>query len=401
MTENQRPYQVMYSKTHNRPISLAVAALAKLAGIVYCVGLSVSCKEYVPKDCPDIIRKNMEGIYPKPVFCKDKCGFKPTDENIDVSLIIPAYNAERFINCCIDSILEQRTACSTEIIVVNDNSSDRTLCCLEKYCGCGNVKIIDFKNGGSAASARNEGLKYASGKYVMFADSDDMLLPDSVETLLRAAVETDADIVQGGWQYMTLDGTRGIRIQYAKMTYAGRNASGRFELPGMPWGKIYKRELFRDIRFPKNYSCFEDAVIHFLVFRNAVKVASITENIYLWRKNPSGITATSQNAAKALQSYWIVEDMLETDALLSLPHDNMFAQCMIGQLSNFCYVNVAKAEKSIQKNIFAMCCRLYEKYLDDFDYRAMPYAIRLGAKALKKRRFDLWVIQGKYYQLIR
>lgn len=401
MIENQRPYQVMYSKTHNRSISLAVAFGAKLAGIAYCAGLSVFDKEYAPGDRTDIIKKNLERIYQKPAFDEGKYVFKPTDESIDVSLIIPAYNAEHFINCCIDSILEQRTAYSTEIIVVNDNSSDRTLCCLEKYRRHSNVKIIDFKNGGSAASARNEGLKYATGKYVMFADSDDMLLPGSVEALLKEALETDSDIVQGGWQYMSTDGTRGERVRYAEMIYAGENANDRFELPGMPWGKVYKRELFKNICFPRNYTCFEDAVIHFLVFRKAVKVASITENIYLWRKNPAGITATSQSMAKALQSYWIVEDMLETDAMLSLPHNDMFAQCMIGQLSNFCYVNVAKMDKTIQKNIFALCCGLYESYLNDFDYRKMPYAVSLGAKALKKRRFDLWVIQGKYYQLIR
>lgn len=401
MTENQRPYQYMYSKTHNRPLSLAVGLSAKLVGIGCCALLSAFGGEYVGCECVDTVRSEIEKIYPKPAFARCDYVLKPTDESVDVSVIVPAYNAERFICGCVDSILEQRTNYSVQVIVVNDNSSDGTLSRLEKYRGCGNVKIIDLRNGGSAASARNEGLKHASGKYVMFADSDDMLLPNAVETLLREAFETDTDIVQGGWQYMTADGAHGDRVHYARMIYSGKNASGRFELPGMPWGKIYKRELFEKICFPQNYTCFEDAVIHFLIFRKADKVAAVTENIYLWRKNPAGITFTSQSTAKALQSYWIVEDMLETDAILDLPHDDIFAQCMIGQLSNFCYANVAGMEKTIQKNVFAMCCVLYEKYLHGFDCGAMPYALRLGAKALRDKRFDLWATQGKYYQLIR
>ena len=127
------------------------------------------------------------------------------------------------------------------------------------------------------------------------------------ETLLEAAQRLDADVVQGGWQYLYTDGTRGPVQRYPAAVYAGAAAPERFELPGMPWGKVYRRKLFAQVRFPAYYTCFEDAIIHFLVFRLAKTVASVPEMVYLWRKNPKGLTATSQHRPAAVQSYWIME----------------------------------------------------------------------------------------------
>ena len=122
----------------------------------------------------------------------------------------------------------------------------------------------------------------------MFVDSDDLLLPGAIRTLLEAAQRLDADVVQGSWQYLYTDGTRGPVQRYPAAVYTGAAAPERFELPGMPWGKVYRRELFAQVRFPAYYTCFEDAIIHFLVFRLAKTVASVPEMVYLWREKPQG-----------------------------------------------------------------------------------------------------------------
>lgn len=401
MIKNQRPYQFVFSKTNNENVSLFVAACAKFAGACIQTGVSFFGKEYI--DFNDICdkRKQMEDMYPKPKTDKMIQQLLPIDENIDISIIIPIYNAEKYITDCMESILNQQTEYSFEIIAVNDNSTDCTMERLEKYKQYENVHIVDFKHGGSAAKARNEGLLHSIGKNIMFVDSDDILPSGAVEMLMHNMNKHSADVVQGGWNYIDENGIPGLFQQYETMMYTEKNAAARFDLPGTPWGKIYKRELFEKIRFPSEYTCFEDAIIHFLVFRKAERVMSIKENVYCWRKNPNGITQTSQNRVKALQSYWIAEEMLEWDKILNLPHDIMYAMCVIGQLSNFCYVNVSGLEKDVQKNIFTLCCELYEKTLADFGCEDMPYAIRKGAEALKTKRFDLWIKQGKLYQLIR
>ena len=81
----------------------------------------------------------------------------------------------------------------------------------------------------SAAAARNEGLRHAVGRWLMFVDSDDLLLPGAIRTLLEAAQRLDADVVQGGWQYLYTDGTRGPVQRYPAAVYTGAAAPERFE----------------------------------------------------------------------------------------------------------------------------------------------------------------------------
>lgn len=130
----------------------------------------------------------------------------------------------------------------------------------------------------------------------MFVDSDDLLLPGAIRTLLEAAQRLDADVVQGGWQYLYTDGGCGPVQRYPAAVYTGAAAPERFELPGMPWGKIYRRELFAQIRFPAYYTCFEDAIIHFLVFRQAKSVASVPRWSICGAKTPRGLLRTVSTA---------------------------------------------------------------------------------------------------------
>lgn len=82
-------------------------------------------------------------------------------------------------------------------------------------------------------------------------------------------------------------------------------------------------------------------MIHFWVFPRAKCIASTKSVVYLWRKNTMGLTATSQNTAKALQAYWVAEEMLDGAVRLGLPQDALFACNLILQLANYCYVCVA------------------------------------------------------------
>ena len=218
------------------------------------------------------------------------------------------------------------------------------------------------------------------------------------ETLLEAAQRLDADVVQGGWQYLYTDGTHGPVQRYPAAVYAGAAAPERFELPGMPWGKVYRRELFAQVRFPAYYTCFEDAIIHFLVFRLAKTVASVPEMVYLWRKNPKGLTATSQHRPAAVQSYWIMEQLAVQDAALGLPHDALYRCTLTLQLSAFCYATVSGLPPETQQAVFRLCCALYAKALPQEG--ALPRRARWGARALRQQDFGLWCRYGRRFQLL-
>ena len=112
---------------------------------------------------------------------------------IDFSIIIPAYNVEKYIRRCVDSVLNQ-TYKNYEIIVVNDGSTDDTYNILKKEYKKKNIKLVDKKNGG-LSSARNTGLQYAEGEYIIFLDSDDWWEKDLLNTLKDTISKTDADIV--------------------------------------------------------------------------------------------------------------------------------------------------------------------------------------------------------------
>lgn len=157
-------------------------------------------------------------------------------------------------------------------------------------------------------------------------------------------------------------------------------------MPGVPWAKLYRRELFESIRFPSGYTCFEDAVIHFLVFRSAERIASVRQNVYFWRKNADGLTASSQHTPAALQSVWILEELIRQNDRLGLEKDELFAYSLILQLDNFCYVDVAGLTQSLKNRCFASVSCYMTGISAILDGRHAPYPVKLAAKAFKRKR---------------
>lgn len=114
--------------------------------------------------------------------------------NPKVSVIIPVYNAEKYLRQCLDSVVNQ-TLRDIEIICVDDGSPDSSLSLLQKYAsGDNRIKILQQENSG-AGIARNKGLAMASGKYILFLDSDDFFELDLCENLFYQAEKTEADII--------------------------------------------------------------------------------------------------------------------------------------------------------------------------------------------------------------
>lgn len=124
-----------------------------------------------------------------------------------VSVVVPVYNVEKYLSDCLDSILKQ-TLADFELILIDDGSTDSSLAIMKRYALSDiRVRIVSQANKG-VSTARNHGLSLAQGDYVLFVDSDDTILPDTLERLWNHAHDTDADIVLGNvWMY-NLDGSR-------------------------------------------------------------------------------------------------------------------------------------------------------------------------------------------------
>lgn len=397
MLKNQRPYQYLLYKTNCKWLSVVLAFGSKVFGLVLAAVLFVFKKQTLSEESEENLYKRANEIYKKPVCDEEVLPLPSLEKSIDVSVIIPAYNAEKYIKQCIDSVLGQKTDYKIQIIVVNDNSTDNTKSIVKSF----GEKVCFVENfaGGTAASTRNKGLEYAKGKYIMFLDSDDILLEDAINMLIDYAYKYDSDIVQGGWKYLFDDNSFGPVQNYVETIYTDKKRKDIFDLPGMPWGKVYKRELFENIRFPSKFNCFEDTIIHFLVYRTANKISAINKTVYGWRKNNNGITATSQNNFKAMQAYWIAEEMIKRNDELNLEKDELFNKCITMQLTNFCYDCISGCNDEMQELVFKLCVNLYKK-LPGVNTKNFNFAQKLGYKSLVKENFGLWKVQGKLFQLI-
>ena len=224
------------------------------------------------------------------------------NSELDLSIIVPTYNEELYINDCLSSLINQDTKYNYEILVVNDGSTDHTLNEVMKYKNNGLVKIIDKDNGG-ISSARNAGLANSQGRYISFVDSDDIVEPNFVESLVSIAEREDADIVQGNYQILgDLEKRQPEKPKVIEV-------KPFISLYGYPWGKIYKSDLFNNVKFPENF-WFEDTMMMYRIWPKANLVYSISNVIYNYRITSNGATGVSHGNKKSLQSLYITMQLL-------------------------------------------------------------------------------------------
>ena len=136
------------------------------------------------------------------------------------SVVVPIYNVEAYIKDCVES-LQNQTLKEIEIILVDDGSPDNSGSIIDDYASKDErIKVIHKANGGVSA-ARNDGLKVATGEYVLFCDSDDMMEIDACEKLYKAGIDSDADVVIGD-VYRIIDGEKKyaqfLQNHFARMT---------------------------------------------------------------------------------------------------------------------------------------------------------------------------------------
>ena len=201
-----------------------------------------------------------------------------------ISIIIPVYNSEQYLDRCINSVLDQ-THEDLELILVNDGSTDKSGEICDSFAlNDERIKVIHKKNGGPS-EARNVGLDMALGQYIGFVDSDDYVAEDMYECLLRACLDNKADIAVCG-RFDVLNGTpipsftfNGVAI------WDSESAIGNLltwnNIDSAPWDKLYKRVLFEDIRFPMD-KCNEDMFIMVPLLHKANRVVHIGVSKYYY-----------------------------------------------------------------------------------------------------------------------
>lgn len=214
--------------------------------------------------------------------------------NILVSIIVPVYNVENYLNKCIESILSQ-THKNLEVIFVNDGSIDKSLEILKKYAKKDKRIIIVSQENKGVSTARNVGIDRARGEYICFSDADDYLMPDYVEYLLKLALDNDADISLTKDMFTTFYPDQ-ITDDF-KEIYTAEQATIDILSYNIPIGvycKMFKRSfLGTEIRFIPEIFIGEGFNFNTTAFQRANKIAIGRRRIYFYRRdNP--ISATTQ-----------------------------------------------------------------------------------------------------------
>lgn len=218
-------------------------------------------------------------------------------QNIKVSVIVAVYNAEKFLQQCLDSIAGQSLH-NIEIICVNDGSTDRSLEILEKYAEHDNRFCIYTKEneGLGGAPARNFGLERARGEYISILDSDDFFEPDMLEKACQKADGTGADfVIFGGYEYDDKNGnTYKVPSILDEKAVPDKEIFSYLDCPdkiyqisqGMAWNKLYRRKFLErhNLRFQKiKYT--DDAYFTFSHMVLAEKITVVKEGLCYYRVN--------------------------------------------------------------------------------------------------------------------
>lgn len=306
-----------------------------------------------------------------------------------ISVIVPVYNAGKYFNKCIESIVNQ-TYKNLEIIIVNDGSTDGTSAKCDDWAKKDSrIKVIHKTNGG-AASARNTGLDNAKGDYIAFVDADDYLDLDMYEIMLNEIIEYNADAARCGVVRESDDGTTedwgtgnyDIRTVDKKQLLADIGEAVGI-VPVSPCNKVFKKNCIKDIRFNTNFVYAEDTLFNFEAAKNINKMVYHDVNRYHYTFNKSSVTNKGINENN-FDEHRVMDLIFNMADSQTLPH------CVKG--------DVLKSFRTIRQMILA------DEYMERFNSmrkriisnKKEIFSLPIYSRLTKLRTLLLWLSPGLY-----
>lgn len=235
-----------------------------------------------------------------------------------VSVIIPVYNDEKYIAYCIDSVMKQSYP-EIELCLIDDGSTDASGEICDWYAMKDNrIRVFHTANAG-VSSARNLGIRHATGEYILFVDSDDSIAPDTLRDGVALAEANDLDMVIIGFDYYRVAPGRKKRIEYNGNEEAFVGTRETFfrakydeflerELLNAVWNKLIKREILvkNNIRFVCEFSICEDMIFSMTALRHCEKIGALKGSYYRYmlRGGPSLLSKFNPHFFEALLNYY-------------------------------------------------------------------------------------------------
>jgi len=336
-----------------------------------------------------------------------------------MSIIVAAYNVEKYIKRCLDSLIAQ-TLDDFEIIVVNDSSTDRTLMLVTSYMEENrNIVIIDKAINEGLSEARNSGLRLAKGKYVAFVDGDDFVEKETYQeccefcekyALDEAVFESTYDRSNKEKLYMQVDATRTIystpeerKLYFEEMVGSLPDSKSDYQIGYTPWGRIYRRNILLEngIYFVSERKLiYEDLLFALNATPHMKKIGILKKPFYHYCENISSLTTAVRpdRYDRVKQMYLYLKNTVPyRDMLFREDNVNLrFRRTMLSYI-RLCIMQLAmdKRHKDKIKHILTddFCCEV----LRDYPVMKLPAKQAVFAMLLKyKLYFGLQVILKLY-----
>ena len=299
-----------------------------------------------------------------------KWGGGTLNKKIELSIIVPVYNVEKYIGECLDSILKIKNI-NYEVLVINDGSPDNSQKIIDEYCKKDSRIKSFIKENGGLSSARNYGLERAKGEYIWFIDSDDFINSDEFEKFYKK-LDKNLDILIGDYFSLTKKELRkGIGNYENDVVFLGKEFLKKngdsFLKRSYVWTNLYKNNFLKEnnLYFEKGI-VIEDQLFTIQCFLKAKKIKFVDSCIYYYRIREGSITTSPDRELFAKSSYKICEELLKLEK----------------EINNLCCV---------KKLIFSR----YIDYLNYYPKRDLKLEKRLWKIKEKflfkiKLRFKLW-----------
>lgn len=316
-----------------------------------------------------------------------------------ISIIIPAFNIEQYIERCLKSVINQ-TYSEIEIIVVDDGSTDKTSTIIDFVAEHDSrIKVIHKKNGG-VSQARIDGIHHASGEWIGFVDGDDYVEPHMFEYLIRNAIQYQADISHCGYQMIFPNGhidyyyNTGIVEKQNHEKAMQELLSGERVEPGL-WNKLFRKSLFQHVLSKENILCKikinEDLLMNYWLFKAAKN--SIYEDIclyhYLLRKGSAATTKQRNHITEPLYVWEMIKnDLYGNDNLYSIAYMR-YLRILIGVATQIEWKAegrnaLTKLRQEVKRNNIRICSLKKLKMMAIVAAYAMPI-YRLMRKSYDKK----------------
>lgn len=288
-----------------------------------------------------------------------------------ISIIVPVYKVENYIQRCVDSILNQ-TFFDFELILVDDGSPDNCGAICDEYAAKdGRIRVIHQENAGQAV-ARNRALDIAKGEWIAFVDSDDWIHPRYLEILLGNAQKNRATIsicghtrvtAPAGYESLSGDTARSWNgAEYVRKCFLGEVPHKAWLL----WDKLFHRDCFAETRLPEGRIYEDNATVYKLLYE-AVRIAECNEVLYYYFQNGDS-TVNQAFRRKHLDWLLVPEEMIlyfteQKDERMTDKANRMYLSAledMYGKVKR--YLKDPKLEKELKKKLRAQYNREREKY---------------------------------------